>query len=269
MYNPFAVLQQLQQLQPDGGSVPNAAQFFGTPPLQKKKVRKARPSQAKKSNWANNVLGDGGITRVGNGSADSAKRAREDPEDATELFFDAEEDTDMPGGPGAAPAGAAEAEPMQTEPPESPPTAEDVSPKVPPPKLPPKVLRWLPSGFVETFAVLAGVMRPTVQCEMVLGSDLPPAPKGRRKGKSPYAQIALTPAREHVGNLYAQLYDYRREHASFVHMHTLARPCADHWLVRCSAHGRNVKLHDLRQPNHKHANRMTTRPQTRQPHARR
>ena len=31
----------------------------------------------------------------------------------------------------------------------------------PPRQAPPKVLRWLPSGFVETFVVLAGVMRPT------------------------------------------------------------------------------------------------------------
>ena len=92
MYNPFAVLQQLQ---PDGGSVRNATQFFGTPPVQKK-PRKPRPSQAKKG-WVNNILGDNGITRVGDTKADSAKRAREDAEGAAELFFDAVEDTDMDG----------------------------------------------------------------------------------------------------------------------------------------------------------------------------
>ena len=246
MYNPFAVLQQLQQLQPDGGSVPNAAQFFGTPPVQKK-PRKPRPSQAKKG-WVNNILGDNGITRVG---GDSAKRAREEPEDATELFFDAAEDADMDG---TAPAGAAEAEPMQTEPPEPPPAAKEATPKAPPPK----VLRWLPSGFVETFAVLAGVMRPTVRCETVLGSDQPPAPKGRRKGKSPRAEIALTPAREHVGKLYAQLYDYRREHAS---LHT------------CSMYTRAAVCRPLARPvlgtRPRRKVAATTRPHTHQPHARR
>ena len=203
VYNPYNVLQQTTATDSANRNV--GPLFSGTPPAHKK-ARKPRPSQMK--TWRTSIIKGSGIERMEDVNNGSYKRTREELVEAAEDFCDAKDTTSSDSvAPSLVPAVGPE--PMQMEPSVSPPAANEGAAKAQT-ACPPKVLRWLPYGFVEAFVLLAGVMRPTVRCEMVLGSDEPPPPKGRRKGRSPRAEIALTPAREHVGKLYAQLHDHKR-----------------------------------------------------------